>query len=143
MLHPVVLSGGILLEPAPRNTAPAIALAALHAIAHDPDATLLVMPADHLIEDEAAFRAAVAKALVLADDGWLVAFGIEPDYPEIGYGYIRRGEPLGAAGSSRMPPLSTSIACNCSPTMNRWSSLHTVIGACASGSAAALSTVSW
>ena len=91
-------SGGILLEPAPRNTAPAIALAALHAVAQDADATLLVMPADHLIEDEAAFRDAVAKATVLAHEGWLVAFGIEPDYPETGYGYIRRGAALGEAG---------------------------------------------
>ena len=91
-------SGGILLEPAPRNTAPAIALAALHAVARDADATLLVMPADHLIEDEAAFRDAVAKAKVLAHEGWLVAFGIEPDYPETGYGYIRRGAALGEAG---------------------------------------------
>ena len=93
-------SGGILLEPAPRNTAPAIALAALHAVARDADATLLVMPADHLIEDEAAFRDAVAKAAVLAHEGWLVAFGIEPDYPETGYGYIRRGAALGEAGYS-------------------------------------------
>ena len=91
-------SGGILLEPAPRNTAPAIALAALHAVARDADATLLVMPADHLIEDEAAFRDAVAKATVLSREGWLVAFGIEPDYPETGYGYIRRGAALGEAG---------------------------------------------
>ena len=95
-----VRSGGILLEPAPRNTAPAIALAALHAVARDADATLLVMPADHLIEDEAAFREAVGKAAVLADTGWLVAFGIEPDYPETGYGYIRRGAALGKAGYS-------------------------------------------
>lgn len=93
-----VQSGGILLEPAQRNTAPAIALAALHAVQHDPDATLLIMPADHLIESESDFHAAVAKAIVLADEGWLVTFGITPDYAETGYGYIRRGEPLGGAG---------------------------------------------
>lgn len=91
-------SGGILLEPAPRNTAPAIALAALHAVSKDSAATLLVMPADHLIEDEAAFRDAVSKAALLAEGGWLVAFGIEPDYPETGYGYIRYGDALGPAG---------------------------------------------
>src|SRR5690606_11488945 len=56
------------------------------------------MPADHLIEDEAAFREAVLKAVELAGDDWLVAFGINPDYAETGYGYIRRGEALGAAG---------------------------------------------
>lgn len=93
-----VASGGILLEPAPRSTAPAIALAAFHALTGDADATLLVLPADHLIADEAAFRSAVGAARRLAADGWLVAFGITPDYPETGYGYIRSGEPLGADG---------------------------------------------
>jgi mannose-1-phosphate guanylyltransferase/mannose-6-phosphate isomerase len=93
-----VESGGIVLEPVARNTAPAIALAALHAAAWDPEAVLLVMPADHLIEDEAAFRDAVSRAVELAGAGWLVAFGITPDYAETGYGYIRRGEALGEAG---------------------------------------------
>jgi mannose-1-phosphate guanylyltransferase/mannose-6-phosphate isomerase len=77
-----------------RNTAPAIALAALHALSKDPDATLLVMPADHLIENDAAFRQAVMTALRLADSGRLVAFGIRPEYAETGYGYIRRGSSL-------------------------------------------------
>lgn len=98
-LHAVgVGSGGIVLEPVARNTAPAIALAALHAQATDPSATLLVMPADHLIADEAAFRTAVAAARDLARDAWLVAFGITPNYAETGYGYIRRGEALGEGG---------------------------------------------
>ncbi len=88
-------SGGIVLEPVARNTAPAIALAALHVLTSDPEATMLVLPADHLIEDEAAFRQSVTTALGLGDDGWLVAFGIEPDYAETGYGYILRGESLG------------------------------------------------
>lgn len=89
-----VSNGGILLEPSARNTAPAIALAALHALARDPEATLLVLPADHLIEDEGTFREAVAAARGLAEAGWLVAFGIRPEYPETGYGYILRGETL-------------------------------------------------
>ncbi|MFC0676880.1 mannose-1-phosphate guanylyltransferase/mannose-6-phosphate isomerase [Lysobacter korlensis] len=93
-----VPSGGILLEPVARNTAPAIALAALHVLAQDPDGTMLVLPADHLIEDEAAFRSAIDAALQLGDDGWLVTFGIRPDYAETGYGYILRGEPLGEGG---------------------------------------------
>jgi mannose-1-phosphate guanylyltransferase/mannose-6-phosphate isomerase len=93
-----VASGGILLEPVARNTAPAIALAALHVLAQDPDATMLVLPADHLIEDEAAFRDAIDTALQLADDGRLVAFGIRPDYAETGYGYIMRGEALVEGG---------------------------------------------
>ena len=92
-----VASGGILLEPVARNTAPAIALAALHVLASDPDATVLVMPADHLIEDEAAFRQAVATASRLAGEGRLVAFGIRPDYAETGYGYILRGTGLHGA----------------------------------------------
>lgn len=91
-------SGGILLEPLARNTAPAIALAALHLTRRDPDAIMLVMPADHLIEDESAFRNAVAHARVLAREDWLVTFGIHPDYPETGYGYILREEALGVDG---------------------------------------------
>lgn len=91
-------NGGILLEPVARNTAPAIALAALHILSSDPDGLMLVMPADHLIEDEAAFRDAVAAARRLADEGWLVTFGIKPDYAETGYGYILRGERLDDAG---------------------------------------------
>jgi mannose-1-phosphate guanylyltransferase/mannose-6-phosphate isomerase len=86
-----VANGGILLEPEPRNTAPAIALAALHVRARDPEAVMLVMPADHLIDDETAFRVAVEQAAGVAADGWLVTFGIRPSYPETGYGYIRRG----------------------------------------------------
>ena len=93
-----VPSGGILLEPLARNTAPAIALAALHVLVSDLDATLLVLPADHLIDDEAAFREAVEIASRLAGEGRLVAFGIRPDYAETGYGYILRGEALGQGG---------------------------------------------
>lgn len=91
-------SGGILLEPAQRNTAPAIALAALHAVQSDPEATLLVMPADHLIESERDFHKAIKQAEALASEGWLVTFGITPDYAETGYGYIRRGRQLGSDG---------------------------------------------
>lgn len=85
----------LMLEPAARNTAPAIALAALHAEADTP---LLVMPSDQMIADRPAFEAAVAKAAALARDGWLVTFGIEPTGPETGYGYIRRGEAVGDLG---------------------------------------------
>lgn len=87
-----VAHGGILLEPVARNTAPAIAIAALHLLADDDQAMMLILPADHLIEDEAAFRDAVTHAAVLADHDWLVTFGIHPDAPETGYGYIARGE---------------------------------------------------
>ena len=87
-------SGGILLEPIARNTAPAIAAAAHHVLATDADGVMLIMPADHLIQDESAFRAAVKRGLPLAEAGWLVTFGIEPNAPETGYGYIQSGEPL-------------------------------------------------
>jgi mannose-1-phosphate guanylyltransferase/mannose-1-phosphate guanylyltransferase/mannose-6-phosphate isomerase len=78
----------LILEPAARNTAPAIALAALYAA---PDALLLVMPSDHVIADVAAFRAAIDAASAVVDQGWLATFGITPDAPETGYGYIRTG----------------------------------------------------
>jgi mannose-1-phosphate guanylyltransferase/mannose-1-phosphate guanylyltransferase/mannose-6-phosphate isomerase len=81
----------IILEPAARNTAPAIALAALAA---DRSAQLLIMPSDHVIENVDAFMAAVAAAVPLCADGWFITFGITPDAPETGYGYIRRGEEL-------------------------------------------------
>lgn len=82
----------LILEPCGRNTAAAIALAALSA---DPDALLLVLPSDHLIANEPAFLAAVDRAAAFAEAGWIVTFGIRPDHPETGYGYIRQGEPLG------------------------------------------------
>ncbi|SIP88393.1 mannose-1-phosphate guanylyltransferase/mannose-6-phosphate isomerase [Solilutibacter tolerans] len=89
-------SGGILLEPAARNTAPAIALAALHVQQQDAQGVMLVLPADHLIRDEPAFRDAVMAGLAQAHAGALVTFGIKPDAPVTGYGYIRIGQPLDA-----------------------------------------------
>jgi mannose-1-phosphate guanylyltransferase/mannose-6-phosphate isomerase len=88
----------IVLEPMPRNTAPAIALGALKAIERDPQALLLVLPADHLIGDTDSFTTAVQQALPAAYDGWLVTFGIRPDRPETGFGYIRRAESIGGDG---------------------------------------------
>ena len=79
----------IILEPEGRNTAPAVALAALLAIEAHPDVVLLIMPADHVIKDVAAFQAAVNRGLAAAEDGKLVTFGIVPDAPETGYGYIK------------------------------------------------------
>jgi mannose-1-phosphate guanylyltransferase len=80
----------LLLEPCARNTAPAIALAAIEA----GNAPILVMPSDHVIADVAAFHAAVARALPLVDAGWMITFGITPTGPETGYGYIRMREAL-------------------------------------------------
>ena len=79
----------ILLEPTGRNTAPAIAVAALEATANGADPLLLVLPSDHLIQDEAAFHAAVATASAAAEQGQLITFGITPTTPETGYGYIK------------------------------------------------------
>ena len=92
-----VPAGEIVLEPVGRNTAPAVAIAALAALAGPAgeEAMLLVMPADHRIVDAAAFRAAVATGLAAAEAGQLVTFGVVPTAPETGYGYIRRAEGSG------------------------------------------------
>ncbi|MCY1394931.1 Alginate biosynthesis protein AlgA [compost metagenome] len=91
---PCVLS--YILEPFGRNTAAAVASAALQLnLVHGPDALMLVLPADHLIKDSEAFAEAVANATKLAKDGWLVTFGVQPQYPETGFGYIESSnEPL-------------------------------------------------
>lgn len=88
------LTGNIILEPLARNTAPAIALAAISACNNNPDQNplLLILAADHIIEENKHFHDAVISAIPLAEKGKLVTFGIVPDAPETGYGYIRRGE---------------------------------------------------
>ena len=87
--------GPIVLEPVGRNTAPALTLAALAAMRDGADPILLVMPADHVILDTPAFQAAVHAGALLADGGAVVTFGITPDCPETGYGYIQTGAALG------------------------------------------------
>ena len=94
--------GAILLEPAGRNTAPALTLAALAAMRDGADPILLVMPADHVILDTPAFQAAVRHGAALADEGAMVTFGITPDAPETGYGYIQSGEVFGQNGAARI-----------------------------------------
>jgi len=88
----------VLLEPVGRNTAPAIALAALSAVENGDDPMLLVLAADHYIADQIAFHRAVKSAICLAEQNKLVTFGVLPSCPETGYGYIQRGNSLGAAG---------------------------------------------
>lgn len=90
----------IMLEPFGRNTAPAVAAAALAAQANDADALLLVLPADHLIQDIAGFHAAIRSAVVLAQQDRLVTFGIAPNEPATGFGYIERGARLDGADHS-------------------------------------------
>tara|TARA_B100000780_G_scaffold20752_1_gene13370 strand:- start:1778 stop:3232 length:1455 start_codon:yes stop_codon:yes gene_type:complete len=92
----------ILLEPIGRNTAPAIALAALEAVVSGDDPILLVMPADHKIKDPEAFRAAVEAALPLAVSDQLVTFGIMPDHPETGFGYIRTGPSISGTSAYKI-----------------------------------------
>lgn len=89
-----ITPAAIILEPVARNTAPAIAIAALHAQAKDPSAILVVMPSDHVIDDTERFRAEVQRAAEVAARGKIVLFGIQPTEPHTGYGYIQRGEPL-------------------------------------------------
>ena len=88
----------IILEPAGRNTAPALTLAALALKQQDPDALMLAMPADHVIRNREAFQHAVRAGAALAEQGKLMTFGIVPTAPETGYGYIRRGKPISPAG---------------------------------------------
>ena len=108
-----ITASAIMLEPAGRNTAPAVALAALKALEIDPEATIVVAPADHVIRDASAFQAAAAVAARLAQDGKLVTFGIVAHAPETGYGYIRRGEGTGpaypVAQFIEKPPLDVAI----------------------------------
>ena len=105
--------GALILEPMGRNSAPAIALAAL--AASDPAAPLLVMSSDHVIADVAAFHAAMRAALPMVDQGWLVTFGITPDTPDTSYGYLKMGAAIGD-GVSRVerfiekPPLADAEA---------------------------------
>lgn len=88
----------IVLEPEGRNTAPAAALAAFAALETSPDAIVLMLPSDHHIGDTAAFAKAIGKGATLATEGQLVTFGIEPDSPNEGYGYITAGEALDHGG---------------------------------------------
>ncbi len=98
---------GVMIEPAPRNTAPAILAAALHLAACDPDAVMLVLPSDHVIPDAGAFRQAVQSALPRAQAGDLVTFGIQPDRAETGYGYLRLTSAL--QGTSGPQPLAAFV----------------------------------
>ncbi|MBV9884413.1 MAG: mannose-1-phosphate guanylyltransferase/mannose-6-phosphate isomerase, partial [Sphingomonadaceae bacterium] len=104
--------GHLILEPAARNTAPAIALAALAAGDED---ILLVLPSDHRIGDPAAFRDAVRRALPFAQEGWIVTFGMKAERAETGYGYIERGPAIGdgvhqAARFVEKPDAATAAA---------------------------------
>ncbi|HEX4895394.1 MAG TPA: mannose-1-phosphate guanylyltransferase/mannose-6-phosphate isomerase [Solimonas sp.] len=108
--------GCVMLEPEGRNTAPAAAVAALHAQERSgPDTLVFLMAADHAIRDQTAFRTAVDHAVALAQAGRIVTFGIQPTHPETGYGYLQAGEPLPPHGHAvarfiEKPPLATAQA---------------------------------
>jgi mannose-1-phosphate guanylyltransferase / mannose-6-phosphate isomerase len=89
----------VILEPVARNTAPAIAVAALAALRENPAAVIVVMPSDHAVRNEAGFVEAVQRAAAIAATGKLVLFGIKPDGPNTGYGYIRQGAALKGAAA--------------------------------------------
>jgi mannose-1-phosphate guanylyltransferase / mannose-6-phosphate isomerase len=89
---------GIVLEPAPRNTAPAACTAALLLAESDPGALLLIAPSDHFIQDVPGLLAAVDLAAKAAAAGWIVTFGARPTAPETGYGYIKKGDSLAGCG---------------------------------------------
>lgn len=99
---PELLPSQILLEPCGRNTAPCVALAALRLLAADPEAMMLVVPADHVIGPDSAFQDAVRRAVAVVEQHpeAFVLFGVPPTYPSTGFGYIQRGEPHTADGTT-------------------------------------------
>ncbi|MEA4856687.1 mannose-1-phosphate guanylyltransferase/mannose-6-phosphate isomerase [Solidesulfovibrio sp.] len=106
-------AANVLAEPLGRNTLAAILLGLEPIVAADPRAVVGVFPADHRIDDRAAWREAMERAAALAGQGWFVTFGIPPHAPETGYGYIHRGDPLGegayaVAGFTEKPDLATA-----------------------------------
>jgi mannose-1-phosphate guanylyltransferase/mannose-6-phosphate isomerase len=107
-------AAAILLEPVGRNTAPAVAVAALQAMAAGGDSLLMVLPADHVIRDAAALIRAIAGGVPFAEAGKLITFGIVPDKPETGYGYIRadRACPLSAVSGQLLETRQSSdVSC--------------------------------
>jgi mannose-1-phosphate guanylyltransferase / mannose-6-phosphate isomerase len=99
-LQEIKVSGTVMLEPFARNTAPALTVAAIQTIATgNPDTLMLVMPADHLIEDEVAFHAAITIGIKRAAEGALVCFGVVPNKPDVGYGYIKMDRAESSSGA--------------------------------------------
>lgn len=97
-----IVGAQIIVEPTARNTAPAIALAALAAQARGSAARIVVLPSDHVLRDTAAWQAAATVAEMAACDGYLTTFGVQPDCPHTGYGYLRAGAALGPSGAYQL-----------------------------------------
>ncbi len=114
---PELPASNVIGEPAARNTAPCMALAAIAAAQLDPDAILALLPADHHVAQPQRFRAALSLAAQHADQGWIVTLGVVPTHPETGFGYIEladqvdaEGEIFGVAGFVEKPDLETAAA---------------------------------
>jgi mannose-1-phosphate guanylyltransferase/mannose-6-phosphate isomerase len=99
----------IILEPVGRNTAPAVAIAALQAIANGDDPLLLILPADHIIQDAATLCATIAAGTQFASEDALLTFGVVPTGPETGYGYIKRGARFEAQGGGAVSSLQSPV----------------------------------
>lgn len=97
-----VENADIVLEPVGRNTAPAIALAALCALQRDENAIILVLPADHILDEQDKFSQAIASAMSLSEQDQLVTFGIKPTRPETGYGYIKAGDVIADGSANKV-----------------------------------------
>lgn len=93
----------IIVEPAPRNTAPCIGFAATYLASRFPGEVMAVLPADHVIREVGEFHRLLGDAERLAQEGWLVTFGIEPDHPSTGYGYLERGEEVSSQSALDRP----------------------------------------
>lgn len=106
-----MLRDNFVVEPEGRNTAPAIALAATDLLRRDPEALMLVLPADHVIQKDRRFQAAVTLGVRLAEEGRLVTFGVLPSRPETGYGYVQpdRRKPLGSRGELTGYPVARFV----------------------------------
>jgi mannose-1-phosphate guanylyltransferase/mannose-6-phosphate isomerase len=96
-----IVPKALLLEPVGRNTAPAVAIAALRLLEDERDALMVVMPSDHVVIDASAFQAAVERAAPAASAGYLVTFGVVPERVETGYGYIAPGDALPECADAR------------------------------------------
>ncbi len=107
-----VSAATIILEPVGRNTAPAVAVAALAALQKDADAVLVVLPADHFIHDIPLFQKVLTCGQILAREDFLITFGVVPAAPETGYGYIKKGRPVPAPALSKDDPADCPEAVN-------------------------------
>ena len=117
---PRLREAGLLVEPAPRNSAAAIGLAAAVVAATDPDAVIGSFAADHVIGDEGVFHAAVAEAVAAAREGWLVTIGIDPTEPATGFGYVHVGACLDVAGAPSLLRVEEFVEKPDAPTAARY-----------------------